>query len=244
MNVRSMPKDGPRRAWPQEEYSVMTTNAAVRIHDRDEDERTARVQRRRRQVLQAATRLMQESGFHSMSVQSVADQANVSVGLIYKYFGNKEDILRAVIVDILEDFRDRVPAAMQEAGDDPVERFSRGFRVFCEVVDAKRDATILTYRESKTLSPEGRRQIMHLELQTTEPIRQAVRDGVAAGAFNQVDVDLVVHNTLLVAHGWALKHWHLRKRFTLEEYIDAQLDLLLASMRPAGRRTSSRAPRR
>lgn len=221
----------------------MTTSAAARLRDRD-DERTERVQRRRRQVLQAATHLMQESGFHSMSVQSVADQANVSVGLIYKYFGNKEDILRAVIVDILEDFRDRVPAAMQAAGDDPVERFSRGFRVFCEVVDAKRDATILTYRESKTLPPAGRREIMQLELQTTEPIRQAVRDGVAAGVFKQVDVDLVVHNTLLVAHGWALKHWHLRKRFTLDEYIDAQLDLLLASMRPAGKRTASRAPRR
>jgi TetR/AcrR family transcriptional regulator, cholesterol catabolism regulator len=162
----------------------------------------------------------------------------------YKYFGNKDDILLAVIVDILEDFRDRVPAAMDEAGDDPVERFSRGFRAFCAVVDAKRDATILTYRESKTLSPAGRREIMELELQTTEPIRQAVRDGVASGVFNQVDVDLVVHNTLMVAHGWALKYWHLRRRFTLEQYIDAQLDLLLASMRPAGRRIGRRAPRR
>ena len=221
----------------------MTTSAAARIADRD-DEYTARVQRRRRQILQAATRLMQESGFHAMSMQSVADEANISVGLIYKYFGNKEDVLRAVIVDILEDFRERVPAAMQAAGDDPVERFSTGFRVFCEVVDAKRDATILTYRESKTLSPAGRREIMRLELETTEPIRQAVRDGVASGVFNQVDVDLVVHNTLLVAHGWALKHWHLRQRFTLDEYIEAELKLLLGSMRPAGRRTGSRAPRR
>jgi AcrR family transcriptional regulator len=84
----------------------------------------------------------------------------MSVGLSYKYIGNKEDVLRAVIVDILEDFRDRVPAAMQQAGDDPVERFSRGFRAFCEIVDAKRGATILTYRESMTLSPAGRRAII------------------------------------------------------------------------------------
>jgi AcrR family transcriptional regulator len=212
----------------------MATTAAARLADRD-DEHAARVQRRTRQILQAATRLMQESGFHAMSMQSVADAANMSVGLIYKYFGNKEDVLRAVIVDILEDFRDQVPAAMQAAGDDPVQRFSTGFRVFCQVVDAKRDATILTYRESKTLSPAGRRELMRLELETTEPIRQAVRDGVAAGVFGQVDVDLVVHNTLLVAHGWALKHWHLRRRFSLEEYIDAELELLLASMRPAAR---------
>ena len=52
---------------------------------------------------------MQQSGFHAMSVQSVADEARVSVGLIYQYFGNKEDLLRGVVVDMLEDFRDEIP---------------------------------------------------------------------------------------------------------------------------------------
>lgn len=37
-------------------------------------------------------RIMQRSGFHAMSIQSVADEARVSVGLIYQYFGNKEDL--------------------------------------------------------------------------------------------------------------------------------------------------------
>src|ERR671931_777124 len=102
MKLHSL-RTGPRPPPPPQESPVMTTTAAARIADRD-DEHTARVQRRRRQVLRAATRLMQESGFHAMSMQSVADEANISVGLIYKYFGNKEDVLRAVIVDILEDF--------------------------------------------------------------------------------------------------------------------------------------------
>jgi hypothetical protein len=50
-------------------------------------------------------------------------------------------------------------------------RGSRGFRVFCEVVDAKRDATILTYHEGKSLSSAAPGETMKLELQTTEPIR-------------------------------------------------------------------------
>ncbi|MBB3036252.1 TetR/AcrR family transcriptional regulator [Hoyosella altamirensis] len=198
------------------------------------DAKQERVRRRRRQVLQAATRLMQVSGFHSMSMQAVADEAKMSVGLIYQYFGNKEDVLRAVIVDILEDFRDEVPAALDAAGADPVKRLSNGFRVFCQVVDAKRAATVLTYRESKTLTPEGLEQIKHLELETTEPIRQAVRDGVEAGVFADVDAELVVHNLLMCAHGWALKHWHLSEYLTLEQYIERELAMLLASIRPAG----------
>ena len=72
----------------------------------------ARVRRRRRQILAAATHLMQQSGFHAISMQSVADEARISVGLIYQYFGNKEDLLRGVVVDILEDFRDEIPQGL------------------------------------------------------------------------------------------------------------------------------------
>ena len=96
---------------------------------------------------------MQQSGFHAMSMQSVADEARVSVGLIYQYFGNKEDLLRGVVVDILEDFRDEIPKALASAGEDPVERLKTAFRACCQVVDAKRAAVNLTYRESKTLPP-------------------------------------------------------------------------------------------
>ena len=164
-----------------------------------------RVRRRRRQILAAATTLMQRYGFHAMSMQSVADEARVSVGLIYQYFGNKDDLLRGVVVDILEDFRDEIPKALAAAGKDPVERLKTAFRTCCLVVDAKRAAVNLTYRESKTLSGEGLSQIMALEVETAEPLREVYRDGVAAGVFLDIDPRLVAHNMLLTAHGWALK---------------------------------------
>lgn len=189
-----------------------------------------RVARRRGQVLGAAAHLMQRSGYHSMSMQALADEADISVGLIYQYFGNKEDVLRAVIVDILEDFRDRVPAAVAQAGPDPIDRLSVALRSFCEIIDSKRDATVLSYRESLTLSREGRDQIKFLEIQTTEPIRQAVKDGIDGKLFRDVDPELIVHNVLMIAHGWALKHWRLAPMMSLERYVVAETSLLLASI--------------
>jgi AcrR family transcriptional regulator len=217
-----------------------------------EAKRVDRIERRRRQVLNAAAQLMQETGYHAMSMQAVAERADISVGLIYQYFGGKEDVLQAVIVDILEDFRDQVPARVEAAGDDPVARLASGIRAFCEIIDAKRDATTLTYRESKTLTAEGKRMIKDLEIQTTEPIRRAIQDGIASGVFRDVDPEIVVHNVLMGAHGWALKHWHLAPRMTLESYITRQSDLILASILDpvAGkeaamrtRQTASRRPR-
>ena len=136
-----------------------------------------------------------------------------------------------MVVDILEDFRDEIPQALAKAGEDPVERLKTAFRACCRVVDAKRAAVNLTYRESKTLPPEGLSQIMALEFETAEPIRQVYRAGVAAGVFLDIDPRLVAHNMLLTAHGWALKHWNLSRWLTLDEFIDQELALLLASVR-------------
>ena len=192
----------------------------------------ARVQRRRRQILDAATDVMSTTGFHATSMQAVAERAGISVGLIYQYFGYKDELLVAVIVDILEDFRDQVPAAIAAAGEDPVDRFGAAFRICCQVVDAKRDAVTLTYRESRTLPADGLERIKDLELQTAEPIRLAVADGVDAGVFRAVDARLVVHNVLLLAHAWALKHWNLARFLTLDQYIEQEWALLLASVSP------------
>ena len=92
------------------------TQSAIDVADQRSARRAARtdarVHRRRRQILDAATEVMSRAGFHSTSMQSVAEHAGISVGLIYQYFANKDELLEAVIVDILEDFRDQVPAAI------------------------------------------------------------------------------------------------------------------------------------
>ena len=193
--------------------------------------RADRVRRRRREILRAAAELFQETGFHSATTHSVAERAGISVGLIYQYFGNKDDLLQAVIVDILGDFRDLVAPRLEQAGPDPVERLRHGYAALVEVIDEKREATVLAYRESKTLSAQGRAEVKQLEVETAEPFRRAVADGIRAGVFREVDADLVVHDLLLTAHGWALKHWRLTDWLDRDTYIERQLDLMLAAIR-------------
>jgi AcrR family transcriptional regulator len=192
--------------------------------------KAARTQWRTRQVLDAATSLMEHIGFHAMSIQALADEAEVSVGLIYQYFGSKEDVLQAVIVDILDAYRDDVPEAIELAGDDPVDRLAAGFMAYCKVVDSHHQATVLAYRESKTLTESGREQIKKMELGTIEPLLGVVNDGQSQGVFLPVDSELITHDLMLLAHGWALKHWYFAPRYKLEEYVRRQLAVVLRSL--------------
>lgn len=205
----------------------MSTATPLGEPDADQAARLTRAERRSRQLLDAAARLMERDGSQAVSMQAVAEEAGVSVGLIYRYFGGKDDLLLAVIVDVLGAFELRVPAAVESAGEDPVERLAAAFRAYCEVIDEHRHAAVLTYRESKSLSEEGRLRIKELEVTTSEPLRGLLREGIASGDLVDLDVDLVTYNLLLLAHGWALKHWYLERTLDFDEYVAKQTALAL-----------------
>lgn len=52
---------------------------------------------RREQIIRAAIRVFAKKGFAGASNKDVADEAKITPGLIYHYFKNKEDLLRAAI---------------------------------------------------------------------------------------------------------------------------------------------------
>lgn len=213
--------------------------------------REARAQWRRAQIVEAATRLMEEHGFHKMTVNALAREAGLSVGTIYQYVEDKSDILLLVIVDILDAYRQDLPLAM-EGHEDPVERLAAGFDAYCRIVDSRRYATVLTYRESKSLPEDGRKRIMALEVETTGLLRECLEDAQQAGLIDACDTELVAHNLTVLAHAWALKHWRLKGHIDLDTYIAAETALTVKAILAPGQekryealtRAAVKAPKR
>lgn len=187
-------------------------------------------EQRSRQLLGAAARLMEREGSESVSMQALANEAGVSVGLIYRYFGGKDDVLLAVITQVLDAFATEVPAAIEQAGADPVRRLAAAFAAYCRVINEYRHAAVLTYRESNSLDAGGRERIKQLEVETSQPLRDAIHRGVEAGKLVADEPDLVAYNLLLLAHAWALKHWYFERTMALDDYIRAQFALTLRAI--------------
>lgn len=159
-------------------------------------------------------------------MQMLAERAGVSVGLIYQYVSRKEDVLLLVIVDILEAYKQELPVAIA-AHDDPVEQLDAGFDAYCRVLDARRAAAVLAYRESMTLDRDGRELLKSLEIETTRLLAEVIEEGTSRGVFGEVDADLVAYDLVMLAHAWALKHWYYAPRISLDDYIAKQFSLVL-----------------
>ena len=59
-------------------------------------------QERREEILHAALHVFSEEGYHSSSVASIAKKAKISKGLMYNYFESKEQVLRQLVVNLLD----------------------------------------------------------------------------------------------------------------------------------------------
>ncbi|RPE01574.1 TetR/AcrR family transcriptional regulator [Candidatus Pantoea deserta] len=57
---------------------------------------------RSEQILLAAEHCMRQKGFHQTSIQNIAEEASISIGLIYKYYKNKEAIIEALVISVVE----------------------------------------------------------------------------------------------------------------------------------------------
>ena len=58
---------------------------------------------RRSQILADALELFTEKGYHNVSMHEIAGKAEFSVGTLYKYFRNKEDLYSALVIEKAEE---------------------------------------------------------------------------------------------------------------------------------------------
>jgi AcrR family transcriptional regulator len=201
------------------------------------------VEERRGQILRAAVKLFSDKGYYTTTISQIARSAGVSTGLIYQYFGDKDDILLLSLKLVLESYEKEIPLRLQGIGH-PVERLCMALWAYCAIVDRLREATVLAYRSTKSLRPDRRALVKEGETRTNRLLQACLRACIAGGYMRRVDEYLLVYQYVGFCHAWALKHWALRSRFGLGKYVDAGIGLLVEPFLTAKGRAALRAMRR
>ena len=184
------------------------------------------VEERRAEIVRAAVKLFSERGYYSTTIQQIAREAGISVGLVYQYFRDKDDVLFLSLKNVLESYETEIPRAL-EGIEHPLERLRVSIRAYCRIIDGLRDATVLTYRSTKSLRADRRRYIKDGETRTNRLLERCLRACISAGYVEPVNSQLLVYQYVHFAHAWALKSWALRGRYTLEQYVREGLKLLV-----------------
>jgi AcrR family transcriptional regulator len=184
------------------------------------------VEERRGQILRAAVKLFSERGYYTTTISQIAREAGVSTGLIYQYFGDKDDILFLSLKLVLETYEKEIPPRL-EGVSHPVERLCMALWAYCTIVDGLREATVLAYRSTKSLRADRRALVKADETKSNRLLQRCVRACIAGGYMLPINEYLLVYQYVAFCHAWALKHWALRARFSLGKYVAEGIGLLV-----------------
>ena len=83
--------------------------------------------RQRQEILAAALWLFSQKGYHNVSMHEIASKAEFAVGTLYKFFKNKEDLYRTLLLEQADDFHEVLTRAIEKPGDgvDEVKKLRR-----------------------------------------------------------------------------------------------------------------------
>lgn len=95
-------------------------------------------------ILETATKLFSSKGFHATSIQDIVSETGLSVGTIYLYFSNKEEIFDALLETGIASFSDELFRDINENmnTEEIAERF--GETILDAIYKNNRIVTILT----------------------------------------------------------------------------------------------------
>ncbi|MBX9898495.1 MAG: TetR/AcrR family transcriptional regulator [Qipengyuania sp.] len=146
----------------------------------DKQPRTARGERTRRKLLDAAAAEFAENGFHAGSISAITRRAGAALGSFYTYFDSKDAIFRALVGDMSEAVRLAAREAIAPAMA-PLEIERAALAAFLAfAADHKEIYRIID--EAEFVDPDSYRR--HYET-TAARIGERLAAGAATGAFRE-----------------------------------------------------------
>lgn len=139
--------------------------------------------RTRRRLLQAAIRLFSAHGYHGVSVDQIVAAARANKRMVYHYFGSKEDIYAAALIEVFGRLERVEFEAVQEAAS-PEDRIRQLIAANFRFLDENPEFVRLLLWENLG---QGRRVARRAERLSKNPFlerfRAIVSEGVAQGRF-------------------------------------------------------------
>lgn len=132
---------------------------------------------RRQLILAAAERAFGAGAFHQISLEEVAQEAEVSKALIYEHFGSKRELYQALLSSAADELMLRVKDAVA-SGTTREERLRGGIEAFVGFVAARPEASRLLFHD--VADPDVSRELDRLRDEAAAVIALLMADDIPA----------------------------------------------------------------
>jgi len=140
-----------------------------------------------RKIRSAASRLFAERGFAAVSIDDIAEAADLSKGMVYRHYGSKDALFASLIEEATDGLR-RITAALKGGGDPAAVLEGIAQEVYADMAGNSDSSNLLMLVTQGLIggSTPGA-AVIDTNLETIEAAAALIRQGQEAGAFTEGD---------------------------------------------------------
>lgn len=189
--------------------------------------KTARGQRTRNKLLEAAEEAFGEQGFHATSIGDITRRASVALGTFYVYFDSKDEVFRALVAHMGEMVRHWISERVTDA-DDRLDAEYKGLIAYIEFARAHPNLYRII-EEAQFVAPDAHKA--HYD-RFAERYERHLDEALERGEIEPGDN--VTRSWLLIGMGvfLGLKYGIWDKSRSAEEVARAAIDVIAEGLRP------------
>ncbi len=193
-------------------------------------------ERRRGQILDAATGIFAQRGYAATDLQIVADAIHVGKGTIYRYFPTKEALFLAAIDRGMANLSRQVGEATSRV-EDPLERVARAVGAYLKYFSGNPETLELMAQERAVF--KGRKPTYFAFMNARiGPWRESLRKLMAQGRVRKMPVDRIVDVVGDAVYGTIVTDYFAGRRRSADQQTRDLLDVVFNGiLTPAGRRS-------
>lgn len=241
-NIGSQAKDAMPAKKPVADH-LQSASPTTHAHIPTTIKNPERVASRRSELIEVATKMFLERGFHNTSVRDIARACSFNVASLYMYVSSKEDILYLVAQDLMKNITDRLSQTKLDPNS-PERSLEIGFASYCTIANDFRRPIRLLYREVQFLPPRSRDDVIGTVSSVIKYFEDIIASGIASGVFRDKHVRLAGLDVMMLAHMIALHTREMRAMGDLDAYVKHQLEFILSGLLAGPRSTAKPQPRK
>ncbi|WP_226527920.1 TetR/AcrR family transcriptional regulator [Metabacillus niabensis] len=186
------------------------------------------IEKRREQMIKGAVTLFKEKGFHRTTTREIARAAGFSIGTLYEYIRQKEDVLYLVCDRIYDQVHIRLEENL-DTKQGTIESLKQAIENYFKVMDDMQDEVLVMYQEAKSLSKDALPYVLKKEIEMVGMFKHIIDCCVKNGelTLSEKESELIAHNIFVQGQMWGFRRWALQKIYTIDDYIELQTKVIL-----------------
>lgn len=185
---------------------------------------------RRAQILDSASRLFSERGYHATSMRDLAGDLGMQGGSLYAHISGKEELL-IEIVNVASRQFDEALFTLRDTNLPADEKLREAMHRHIRVVADNMDSATVFFHEWKHLSPEAYARVTGWRDSIDAFYRELITRGISEGTF-RADLDpRMTAYLVLSAVNWAYTWYRPGGPLTPGDVADSFADMLLGGLR-------------